>query len=195
MQHYRLPTRLLDWTESPLIGCWFASEVDPALQEHSEKVQDTDGALYALSPYMLNSEQIQQDALILPDDPKAVNSINCAFSREDTDVDYVVAVRPSEVDTRLLVQLSVFTLHGRRLDLEGLANREKFLRKFLVPKTAKPKIREELKHLGVRESSIYPDLEHLAIDVKSTKFRRQQKPRPIPPQVMVAPPRDPEESS
>lgn len=195
MQHYRLPTRLLDWTESPLIGSWFASEVDPALKDHEGEIDDADGALYALSPYMLNLDQIGQRVLMLPDDPKSIDSIDCAFSRDDSDVEYVVAVRPSEVDIRLLAQLSVFTLHGRGLDLETLLNKSKFLQKFRIPNNAKAKIRKELKHLGIRESSIYPDLEHLANDVASVKFRRREEPRSVSREVLVVPPRDPEESS
>jgi hypothetical protein len=195
MQHYRLPTRLLDWTESPLIGCYFATDVDPANKEHPKKITDTDGALYALSPYLLNLDQINDRVLVLPDDAEAEESIACAFSRSPNDVDHIVAVRPSEVDKRLMVQLSVFTLHGRGLKVDALSGKDKFLRKYLIPKSAKSKLRKELKHLGIRESSIYPDLEHLAGDVASTKFRRRQKPRRTTPRVSVAPPRDPEASS
>ena len=46
MQHYRAPTRLLDWSESPLVALYFAL-VDK-LQE------DSDGALWCMDPIALN---------------------------------------------------------------------------------------------------------------------------------------------
>jgi FRG domain-containing protein len=48
MQHYRLPTRLLDWTESSLIAAFFAAT------DHLEQ----DGVLWALDPLALNERQM-----------------------------------------------------------------------------------------------------------------------------------------
>jgi hypothetical protein len=174
MQHYRLPTRLLDWTESPLIACYFAAESDPATQEHPGDALDTEGSLFALSPYMLNDSQIHRSVLLLPDDPEPLASINKAFDRQLPEVHNILAVRPSEVAARLMVQLSVFTLHGGGRPVEDLPGYEDFLIKWDIPSGSKSKIRRQLKQLGVRESSLFPDLEHLAIDVASTRFKKSQ---------------------
>ena len=46
-QHYGLPTRLLDWTQSPLVGAYFAAE------QHAED-DNAPGAIWALNPKKLN---------------------------------------------------------------------------------------------------------------------------------------------
>jgi hypothetical protein len=46
MQHYELPTRLLDWTESPLVGLFFAVK--------DEKYESLDGRLFMLNAKRLN---------------------------------------------------------------------------------------------------------------------------------------------
>jgi hypothetical protein len=171
MQHYRLPTRLLDWTESPLVATYFASEQDPAVTDHAAKIEDSDGALFALSPYSLNELQYGKRVLLLPDDDPSLASINRAFDKKCPEVSQILAIRPSEVDARLMVQLSVFTLHGEGRGIETIEDHTNFVMKWVIPAAAKRKVRRELKMLGTRESSLFPDLEHLAKDVASSRFK------------------------
>lgn len=195
MQHYRLPTRLLDWTESPLIACFFAIEKDRAAEEHPDIVKDADGALFAISPYQLNRDQVGSSSLLLPDDPKAESIIERAFSSNGRDIPKVVAIRPSEVDIRLTVQLSVFTLHGGRISLEKLPQASGYLSKWSIPSACKEDIRNQLQDLGIRASSVFPDLEHLAQDVSATEFERLSISRAKSISGGIYPPRDPEPST
>jgi len=163
MQHHRLPTRLLDWTESPLFACYFAVE--------GENTKDHDGSLFALSPYLLNQDQIGKYGVLSPKHGKAIDAVRKAFDRNYNDVHYIVGVLPSETHIRVMVQLSVFTLHGSGLSLDDLPGKEKFLLKFHIPKESKEKLKDELKYLGIRESNLFPDLDHLANETRALKFK------------------------
>ncbi len=174
MQHYGLPTRLLDWTESPLIACFFA--VKRSSDKHLEKDGD-DGELIAIHPYTLNQKTINQNYLLMPEGNGPKELIANAYSGKSNDK-RIIAIRPYEVDIRMMVQISQFTIHGSASPLESIDGSDSFLRKIKIPANKKNDIREELKYLGIRESIIFPDLDHLADEIRETNFR---DPRETPP--------------
>lgn len=163
MQHHRLPTRLLDWTESPLIACFFAVLGD----------QKQDDCIWALSPIALNVHQfpgqfIGEDLVHLDD---IEGFLEIAFRRdeiEDPNFERIVAVLTTETNVRMLQQQSVFTFHGTRVPLDKLPECDSFLKSFRIPATSKELLSKDLLRLGIRESSLLPDLDHLATDICRT---------------------------
>ena len=169
MQHYGAPTRLLDWTESPLTACFFSVEGQRPIESPGD-VPSEDGALFALSPYLLNLSQISLDRVLIGNNSRAIEAVQPAFSPADQDVDYVVALLPFEFDIRSMAQQSAFTIHPRDLSLESIPESDGWLIKFLIPMSAKESIRDDLKRLGTHESQLFPDLQHLANEVKGLRF-------------------------
>ena len=159
MQHHRLPTRLLDWTESPLIACFFA------VLGHRE----SDACLWALGPIGLNLSQFPNEflgqGLARPDDLR--NFLEMPFGEEESDnpgFQRIVAVLTPETNVRMLQQQSAFTLHGTRTPLDELPESHLFLKSFMIPAAARDGLAKNLLWLGIRESSLFPDLDHLAAE-------------------------------
>lgn len=159
LQHYRAPTRLLDWSESVLVALYFAV----AEQE------STGGALFALSPYQLNMVQIGQSRLLLASYGKAAEMIDAAFTGAQMP-EQAIAIAAVEIDVRMLLQQATFTVHSTGGPVEAFPQSDKFLWKLSIPAGAKPRIREQLARLGIRSTTLFPDLEHLAQEVGGMRW-------------------------
>ena len=156
MQHYGLPTRLLDWTESPLIALFFAAE---------NRNFSGDRSLWMLAPGKLNL-QYGFEPIPFLENEQIKTTVENTFNHEKKETPYeFLSVTAPHHDSRISMQMAQFTIHNVREPLEKHANAMTFIRKFKIPDNAIQIIRTELNILGVRRSKIYPDLDNLAKEI------------------------------
>ncbi|MDI9694981.1 FRG domain-containing protein [Burkholderia cenocepacia] len=158
MQHHRVPTRLLDWTESPLVALYFATS----------KNDDEDGAFWCLDPIALNRQANVKFAyeLELPSFNDAALG-NYLPSKIDprAPMDPVAAVGPRS-SKRMAAQIGAFTVnHAVYKPLELLGD-EKHVWRYVIPKEDKDSLRKELIYLGFTSLTIFPDLDEVAALIK-----------------------------
>ncbi|NQU72354.1 MAG: FRG domain-containing protein, partial [Rhodospirillales bacterium] len=164
MQHYGLPTRLLDWTKSILIATYFAVR--------DEEHHNQDGAVWAIVGSLLNEAQVGNRMFLAPTNEHASNLFHEVYGEAPREPsNKIVATNSFQSDIRMMVQLSEFTLHGVATPIEELPNRDKFLMRFTIPWAAKSDLKSLLGAFGITESTIFPDLEHLAKDLRMLRFK------------------------
>jgi FRG domain len=161
-QHYGLPTRLLDWTESPLIAAYFAVRDHHSDEHHSD---EDDGCIWALWPNRMNRTFGAANGLVQIKDRRVAAIAEGAFTGRDSSLE-ILAIDGQEIDPRMLAQMSRFTLHFSPTTLESARENEVWLRQYMIPKNAKAKIRAQLPALGIRLSNVFPDLKNLAGELR-----------------------------
>ena len=169
MRHYGLPSRLLDWTESPLIGLYFA--LFPA--GGASLASKTDGALWCLLPTALNALRNVPDPLMLPmfSDEEgrdaSSDSVTNLYRPTQLDPDTSEQVTPLagisiRTSYRIQAQHGVFTIHHAwRSPIERIAPGQHIWR-LIVPKDSKQDVAAELQRLRINDLSVFPDLDNVA---------------------------------
>jgi len=192
MQHYGLPTRLLDITTNPLVALYFACE--------DKSCEDKDGEILILieSLQRPTEKQVQFFAALAEYDGKSIEYfvdyfVQKGLTSKDMDfkekqdklenlfrTKYIPVVAPKN-NERIKRQNGAFLLLGIDTDqpdyfLKNTFNLKDQLvkdfgdgipRALIVPQEYKQSILKELDIIGINESFVYPELEHQTSYIKN----------------------------
>ena len=176
MQHYGVPTRLLDWTESPLQALHFAL-TKTKLEENP--------CVWVLDPVALNYTTQKSHIIYVPmafdiyvnidawlphrcyKDAEPEN-LNDHFFQTNRDP---IAIYPSRSNSRLFAQRGTFTVHGTNpipLEELGISNQsgDERLHKLEFNKNSTKSLLEDLWALGVNMTTTFPEPASIAADIK-----------------------------
>ncbi|MGX9367170.1 FRG domain-containing protein [Desulfoplanes sp. PS50] len=156
MQHYGLPTRLLDWTESLVVAAYFAS---------SHPLVESPASIWMLDPGHLNQLSVGYLIPFLTDERVAPIIREAFGTRIDTKYQEAISVIAPRRDIRMMVQLGNYTIHRNSTPIENYPDASKFLTKVTIPPDSITAIRRDLSVCGIRHSSLFPDLSSLATEL------------------------------
>ncbi len=191
MQHFLVPTRLLDWTESAIVALFFSVHEEYDIKSipvmNNQKALDNadpechDGAVWLLHPLELNKltgkvgECFPNTWSDHPDNRTVRANFQIPFGLKEARNDaseYPIAILATYSERVMSAQKSCFTIFGKiEDDFETMFNNKSLIKngyfcKYIIPQNVKQKIRDELDLLGTTHSVIFPDFKHLGIELK-----------------------------
>jgi hypothetical protein len=190
MQHYKIQTRLLDWTENALLALFFA------IFEN----ENIDAKVWILYPFSLNNftirtivpdlnvreipttSDMKNNQEIVDNDGKLIHGeLTRRYLQLDFDPKsmnaptkyYPLAILPSFLDQRMTAQKSCFTIFGNQAN--GLKSLDRDILDYvIIDGKCKDKLLNELRLIGIDYNSIYPDLDGLGMSI-AKKYEQKFK--------------------
>jgi hypothetical protein len=173
-QHHGLPTRLLDWTYSPLIATHFATAninkfntdgviwvvdfaktrelLPPKLKEETERIDSP------VFPIESLNRVITGDTSSLQNLKEALNKLKAMSSSQ-----FVVFVEPPSIDDRIQNQFALFSfMSDPTIGLDAWLKKQDIAdlwRKIIIPASLKGEIRDKLDQSNISERTLFPGLD------------------------------------
>lgn len=193
MQHFGLPTRLLDVTKNPLVALYFACDPDYddtkdgslvfiAGDRDRHKFFDSDvvSCMANLANLKLDEKNsIEDTPLSTVNELKTLNAIDrlAQFIRVEKpyfkdrirkiDLFRPVTVTPKMANARLNAQVGEFVLYGLDAHKGPGFHRSSRVTKFDILATSKSKIRSKLENLGITGAFLFPEIDKAAMQIKN----------------------------
>jgi hypothetical protein len=166
-QHHGLPTRLLDWTYSPLVAAHFAT-VD-AGRESARVVWRLDWKcvhrFFRLPELALLIQDLE--GILGGDRPMTPSAL---FNASAGAKQFACMLEPPTLNPRIAAQSATFTLCSDKrqsfdafLEKHGLGSA---LTKFIIPAKETARFRDQLDLVSVDERRLFPDLDGVAAEMR-----------------------------
>jgi len=165
-QHHGLPTRMLDWTYSPLVALHFVTQ--------NMELYDRDGIIWCVDyvqtnarlPAVLKDILARECASVFTADmlDEAAESLSRFGLLAGNGEPFVVFLEPPSLDERIVNQFALFSLMSNptsRLD-EWLAAHPDLFDRLIIPKELKWEVRDKLDQANVTERVLFPGLDGLS---------------------------------
>jgi hypothetical protein len=183
MQHYSLPTRLLDITSNPLIALYFACKSNPdddgevivfSMEKNNIKYFDSDTASCIANLTRLSQDSKEQidysSSELRKFNRQPVIKRLLHFIKEEKpffesrlvpqDLRSVICVKGKRTNSRIAFQSGAFLLFGHDTTLDEAGTKEISVRRIGV--TDKRSVLKQLDQLNINESTVFPYIESSA---------------------------------
>ena len=160
-QHHGLPTRLLDWTYSPMVAAHFATE--------DTDYYDRDGAIWCLDVTDFKRYMPEVLQLKLKDTKSNIFTIGMLeklipdfeWMQTLSAEPYAIFFEPSSMIDRIVNQYALFSVVSDPAVLlpELIEKNGIDCRKIIIPREVKLEIRDKLDYINISERMIYPGLD------------------------------------
>lgn len=193
LQHYGLPTRLLDITMNPLVALYFACLPTAKVKDEKENDVYPDGIVYICTGYEEHEKSYKAQTLseitkIGFDGNFTLKDLRTRLGiNKDIDPESFIKliqdsifVMPSYSNSRLIRQSGAFLISGainvivNEHDLWNSKvsksvknlNQDVDKKHIIIPQDSKEKLLDELDFFNINESTLFPELEHQMSHIK-----------------------------
>ncbi|HEX2925462.1 MAG TPA: FRG domain-containing protein [Ruminiclostridium sp.] len=166
MQHYGVPTRLMDWSEDALVALLFAIDVNATPSE-----LEKDPAVWCLNPVKLNQafnfHDFYPEGYIPNVEEKEVYEM---FGPEQQGFNNKkpAAVYGPLNNPRIVAQKGVFTVFPYTLNMvefDKLPDSAEYMEKLIISKDARKSMTEQLRRYGINYAQLFPEIGYVAAEI------------------------------